>query len=77
MLLTSNHFSKLINREETGLAFYTFYRESDEEEQRGVGRPPIDINIEEVEFLPSLNLQWNRIAQILGISRHTLSSITK
>ena len=37
-----------------------------------MGRPPIDINVEEVEFFRSLNLQWNRIAQILGISRHTL-----
>lgn len=37
-----------------------------------MGRPPIDINIEEVEFLCSLHLQWNKIAQILGVSRHTL-----
>ena len=37
-----------------------------------MGRPPIDINVEEVEFLRSLNLQWNIIAQIFGISTHTL-----
>ena len=37
-----------------------------------MGRLPIDINVEEVEFLRSLNLHWNRITQILGISRHTL-----
>ena len=47
-------------------------RESDDEQKRGVGRPPIDFNIEEVEFLRSLNLQWNKIAQILGVSRYTL-----
>lgn len=25
-----------------------------------------------IEFLRSLNLQWNKIAEVLGISRHTL-----
>ena len=47
-------------------------RERDEGEARCVGRPRIDVSIEEVEFLRSLHLQWNKIAEILGISRYTL-----
>ena len=46
---------------------YVFLRETP-----SVGRPSIQINIEEVEFLRALHLPWIRIAEILDISRHTL-----
>ena len=46
---------------------YVFLRETP-----SVGRPSIQINIEEVEFLRALHLLWIRIAEILDISRHTL-----
>ena len=37
-----------------------------------IGRPPIDVNIEDIAFLRGLRFSWQRIAQILGISRSTL-----
>ena len=40
--------------------------------QPGRGRPCIEINIDEVEFLRALHLPWNKIVGLLGISRHTL-----
>lgn len=42
----------------------------DDDSERG--RPRITVNIEEVEFLRSLNFQWKKIANILGVSRSTL-----
>ena len=36
------------------------------------GRPPLIINIEQVELLRSANFTWEEVAQILGISRTTL-----
>jgi AraC-like DNA-binding protein len=37
-----------------------------------MGCPAINVNIEDIEFLRSLRFCWQRIAQILGISRSTL-----
>lgn len=48
------------------------YSESDGETSHAVGRPRIPICIEEVEFLRSLHLKWNQIADILEVSRQTL-----
>ena len=39
---------------------------------RQLGRPRIEMNIDEVEFLRALHLPWNKIAALLEISRHTL-----
>ena len=36
------------------------------------GRPPIDVDIHEIEYLRSLRFSWTRIAKVLGISRSTL-----
>ena len=52
--------------------FSTYHSESDGETPHDVGRPRIPISIEEVEFLRSLHLKWNQIADILEVSRHTL-----
>ena len=37
-----------------------------------VGRPKVEINIDNVEFLRSLKFSWGRIADIIGVSRSTL-----
>ena len=37
-----------------------------------VGRPKVEINIDDVEFLRSLKFSWERIADIIGVSRSTL-----
>ena len=36
------------------------------------GRPTVEVNVEEVEYLRSLRFSWTKIAAILGISRRTL-----
>ena len=51
------------------LASIYFCRSDDDSER---GRPRITVDIEEVEFLRSLNFQWKKIANILGVSRSTL-----
>lgn len=48
---------------------YTLCRPDDDSER---GRPRVTVDIEEVEFLHSLNFQWKKIANILGVSRSTL-----
>ena len=37
-----------------------------------VGRPKVEINIDDVEFLQSLKFSWERIADIIEVSRSTL-----
>ena len=37
-----------------------------------VGRPRIDVNIEEIELLRSMRFTWTKISELLGISRSTL-----
>ena len=37
-----------------------------------VGRPKVEINIDDVEFLRSLKFSWERITDIIGVSRSTL-----
>ena len=49
-----------------------FLHRPDEDIPNERGRPRIEVNIEEVEFLRSLNFKWEKIASILGISRWTL-----
>ena len=39
---------------------------------RQPGRPAIDVDMNEVEYLRSLRFTWTKIANILGISRSTL-----
>ena len=38
----------------------------------GPGRPAIDVDITDVEYLRNLRFTWTKIADILGISRSTL-----
>ena len=40
--------------------------------RRGVGRPVIEIDICDIEFLRGLRFSWTKIASTLGISRSTL-----
>ena len=36
------------------------------------GHPPVEVSMEEVEYLRSLRFSWTKIAEIIGISRRTL-----
>lgn len=47
-------------------------RDSDDEESRIGGRPFAVINLDEVEFFRSINLNWTTIAAKVGVSRQTL-----
>ena len=48
------------------------FSDSDEEHEKRVERPTIEIDIDEVEFLRALQLTWTKMAEIMGISRRTL-----
>ena len=48
------------------------FSDSDEQTEKGVGRPKIEMNVDEVEFLRSLQLTWTKISESLVISRRTL-----
>ena len=37
-----------------------------------VGRPKADVNLDDVEFLQSLNLSVTKLGTILGVSRSTI-----
>lgn len=45
--------------------YYNYYR-------RSVGRPTIEVDVCDIEYLRSLRFSWTKIANILGISRSTL-----
>ena len=54
------------------IIMFTCSGQSDVWELQTVGRPRLEINIEEVEFLRALHLPWKKIAELLCISRCTL-----
>ena len=40
--------------------------------RRPVGRPRVEVDLDQVEYLRSLRLSWVKIAEVLEVSRHTL-----
>ncbi len=36
------------------------------------GRPPLEVSVDDIEYLRGLRFTWTKIAEILGISRSTL-----
>ena len=46
--------------------------EEEESDHSPAGRPRLDVDLDDVEFLCSLRLSLTRVAAIIGISRSTL-----
>ena len=69
MALSTNQVAQLSSAVATAvtqvLSSYTEMRSE-------VGRPKADVNLDDVEFLQSLNLSVTKIGTILGISRSTI-----
>ena len=58
-------YSSQFNKKKYDTVLYALYRSR-------VGRPRVELNVEDIEFLWSLKFNWVWIASILGISRATL-----
>lgn len=38
----------------------------------GLGRPKVDVDLDDVEFLRLLKLTWTMVADVLGVSKSTV-----